>query len=155
MFKRVDCFRICEACRQLDNEEAIKCEHIPQTAHWLSESRTKRLKGLYSNASALALREYGGMIVSDHAPVYAKRDIAAAFALPRVQTTAPPNIIFTAVDPSGGGPSHMAITSGYYTNNGDFVVSFNRLLLGLYIIQYSCIITCKNPSTIPMMVNCE
>lgn len=52
-----------------------------------------------------------------------KEEVALAFAQERVTTTAPPKYIFTSCDPTGGGPSQLAICSGYYTSFGDFVVS--------------------------------
>ena len=150
MFKRVNCYRICDACQKLDPEEQIKCDHVPQTAHWLSEGKTKRLKGLYSNSSALALREYGGIIISDHTPVYKKDEIADTFNRDRYITSTIPNYIFTAVDPSGGGPSHMAICSGYYNKNGDFIVSIIN-----HISQYSCVTALRKPVSIAMILYCE
>lgn len=124
LFKRVECVNICKECQLLDHEEALKCEHVPQTAHWLSQARTKKLMGLYAGAGATAMQEYGGIIVSDYTPVYAKDDIIKLFSLPRYITTSIPDIIFTAFDPAGGGLSHVGICSLFFTKNLDVVVSF-------------------------------
>jgi len=123
-FRVVECFMICKDCRQLPREEAIKCDHVPQNAHWLSKKKSMRLKMLYKSSPALAMREFGGMIVSDYLPAFKKEEIAHLFdPLRRHVTAHAPKYIFTSADPNGGGPSHMAICSAYYYS-GSLVVSW-------------------------------
>ena len=130
-FRVVECFMICKDCRSLSREEAIKCDHVPQNAHWLSKKKSMRLKMLYKSSPALAMREFGGMVVSDYLPAFKKEEIAWLFnPSKRHITTHSPKYIFTSADPNGGGPSHMAICSAYF-HNGSLVVSlfFSFLLL--------------------------
>ena len=123
-FRVYENIMICKDCQKLDREQAIQCDHVPQQAHWLSAKKGQRLKLLYKSNPAMAMREFGGMVVSDFLPAFRKEEINYLFDLrPKVPTTAAPRYIFTAADPNGGGPSHMAICSGYF-HAGTLVVSF-------------------------------
>lgn len=118
-----DCMMICEACRKLERNEAFKCKHVRQTAHWLSKKKTERLKLLYKSNPALAMREFGGVIISDFLPCFKKEEIAVMFDGEPHETKSVPQYIFICADPNGGGPSHMAVCSAYYTS-GTLIVSF-------------------------------
>lgn len=122
-FNVVNCFQICEPCQKLDREKQILCTHVKNTAPWLSSSKIRDLKALYKTNPEDAIREFGGMVMSDHLPALRKEEVEKAFAQERVVTLAPPKYIFTSCDPCGGGPSQLALCSGYYTAFGDFVVS--------------------------------
>lgn len=162
-FKVVECFMICKDCQKLgkhkklhtllfffshtfvstEREEAIKCDHVPQTAHWLSKKKSQRLKLLYKTSPALAMREFGGMVVSDYLPAFKKDEVAWMFRDDRRHTTNhAPRFIFTAADPNGGGPSHMAICSAYY-HSGTLVVSFSFFFLAIEMAPW-CILECKH-----------
>ena len=124
-FKIVDCLMICNDCQKLEREEKVKCNHIPQKAHWLNARKGSRIKQVYENDLATALREMDGMIEDDFAPCFPKEHIERLFSRPLLETRYTPTHIFTGVDPNGGGKlSDLGIVSGYYDNNGNFIVSF-------------------------------
>ena len=68
----------------------------------------------YKTNPALAAREIQGMVVSDYQPCFQKSEVEAMFAAPHVPCRSAPRYIYTSADPNGGGPSHMALCSGYY-----------------------------------------
>ena len=115
---------ICEACRKLeDKQEQIKCNHVKQTAHWLSARKGNRLISLYKTDPSTAKGEFMGIIDDDFAPCFDKKDIDRLFSAPPWNIPFTPKYIYVAVDPNGGGPSQMAIASGYWDTSGNFVVS--------------------------------
>lgn len=125
-FRVCDCQLICEDCRKLDRDKQILCNHVKQTAHWLSSKKGARLKMLYAADPATAIKEFGGIIEDEYVPCFPKELIAHMFTgIPAVITTATPTYVFVTVDPSGGGMSQLAICSGYYRET-DHVVSGSR-----------------------------
>lgn len=123
-FNTVDCFMICEACRKLEDRlEQIKCNHVKQTAHWLSKRKGDRMQALYKSDPATYQREMQGLITDDYVPCFNKEHIERLFTSPPWTVNVAPEYVFVAVDPNGGGPSQMAIASGYW-DKGNFVVSF-------------------------------
>ena len=115
---------ICEDCRKLDREEQILCNHVKQTAHWLSSDKSARLKNLYLADPATAIKEFGGIIEDDFVPCFPKADIERFFQRAPFMTHSSPRYIFVTCDPSGGGMSQLAICSGYYDDLLNFVVSY-------------------------------
>jgi hypothetical protein len=134
-FKVVDCVMICKRCQQLPREKQIDCNHVPQTAHWLSSRKIETLKLLYKASPEVAMREFGGIVVSDYLPCFRKEEIAWAFTDPLVYTESIPAHVFICCDPNGGGPSHMAIASGYYNKMGDLVVSSSQILYRAFLYE--------------------
>jgi hypothetical protein len=130
-FNVVNCFQICEPCRKLPREKQIYCTHVKSTTPWLSQRKINDLKALYKNSPEDAIREFGGLVMSDHLPALRKEEVELAFSQDRVTTMSPPKYIFTSCDPTGGGPSQLALCSGYYNVFGDFIVKF-------YLLMYSC-----------------
>jgi len=122
-FNVINCFQICEKCLKLERTEQIKCTHVKSTAHWLSSKKIKELKQLYKASPEDAIREFGGMVVSDYKPALRKEEVQRCFANDRVPTTHRPAYVFTACDPNGGGPSQMSIVSAYFDSLGRLVVS--------------------------------
>ena len=43
-FKTIRAGRICDECGRLPYEQMIKCDHVPDGAHWKSSYKLKRLK---------------------------------------------------------------------------------------------------------------
>lgn len=121
-FQVIDCFQICKKCLLLERVKAIQCKHIKSTAHWLSSRKIAELKMLYKSDPETAIREFGGVVVSDYRPALRKEEVEKCFKMEPVATMHPPAYIFTACDPSGGGPSQLAIVSGYFTKLGDVVI---------------------------------
>jgi hypothetical protein len=123
-FNVVNCFQICSKCMKLEDDAArLACRHVKQSAFWLDSRKTQRIKLLYKTNPGLALRELGGLVVSDYLPAFRKEEIAWAFEEnERVTLIAAPKTIFIACDPTGGGPSEMAICSAYFAPSGEFVV---------------------------------
>lgn len=123
-FQVIECFQICENCLKLERTKQINCTHVKNTNHWLSSRKIRELKTLYKASPEDAIREFGGVVVSDYLPALPKEDIAKAFNAQKVCTLAPPRYVFTCCDPTGGGPSMLSIATGYYTKGNDVVVSF-------------------------------
>lgn len=133
-FNVIECFQICENCRKLERVKQIQCTHVKSTAHWLSSRKIKELKTLYKASPEDAIREFGGVVVSDYLPALRKEDIEKTFAYGLTETTlCAPKYIFTCCDPTGAGPSMLSIASGYYNNQGDVVVSLHPLF---YLFLY-------------------
>jgi len=72
---------------------------------------------------ATAIRELMGSVMDDHDTCFDRNDILRVFDLPHVDITATPKHVYVSVDPCGGGASKMAITSGYYDEELNFIVS--------------------------------
>lgn len=140
-FNVIECFQICKNCRKLERVKQIQCTHVKSTAHWLSSRKIKELKTLYKASPEDAIREFGGIVISDYLPALRKEDIDKTFALGCCEVTqSSPKYIFTCCDPTGAGPSMLSIASGYYNNQGDVVVSFyyfERYNSSEVILKYS------------------
>jgi len=121
-FNVIDCFQICTRCMKLERTKAMLCKHVKSTAHWLSTAKTRELKLLYTASPEDALRELGGIVVSDGKPALPKPEIERCFATAPIMTHNAPPFVFTACDPNGGGPSHMSICSAYFGMGGELVI---------------------------------
>lgn len=122
-FRVIDCFRICKRCMKLERVKAIECTHIKTTPHWLSSKKISELKTLYKANPEDALREFGGMSVSNHKPALLKDEVQRFFKAPPYLWQSPPRLIFTTYDPNGGGPSQAAMASGAFNAEHQLVVS--------------------------------
>jgi hypothetical protein len=123
-FRVLQCQQICAECQKLDRVLQIACTHVRNNAHWLSSRKMRELRTLYKANPEDAIREFGGIVVSDSLPAFRKEEIARVFASPPYEAQTPPPYVFVCCDPSGGGPSMMSIVSGYYTGIDTVVVSF-------------------------------
>ena len=92
---------------------------------------------MYSTDPTRAMNEYGGIAISQFIPCFDKHEIARMFDTELYNTLAIPNLIFIEVDPNGGGMSNMAIVTGYYNREFEFVVSFYILYI-YFLILWSC-----------------
>lgn len=128
-FNVVNCFQICDRCMKLPRAKAILCSHVKNTSHWLDQRKIRELKLLYKASPEDAMREFGGIVVSDHLPCFRKEEVLHAFQMPKVPTVSVPPYVFVACDPNGGGPSHLSIVSGYHNRQGDIVVRISFFLL--------------------------
>ena len=133
-FKTVRAGRICEECQRLPYEDMIKCEHVPDGAHWKSSYKRRRLNSLFAGDEARGLRELGGVIASDFTACFQKHDIEALFLNPVRTTATMPRHVYISVDPNGGGMSKMGVVAGYNDGNDTVVRPLCRaewfLLLG-------------------------
>lgn len=132
IFEVIHARQICDACMKLPHDKAIKCPHVKNNAHWINHRRAKKFSQLYEDP-ALAMREFGGAIVSSTMSAFRKDEITRMFEAERVRTTSAPSAIFIAVDNCGGGSNHMAICSGYFSRHGTFVVSLSLSLAFFFI----------------------
>jgi len=123
-FRTVDCFMICKSCRKLERDKQILCNHVKQTAHWLSARKGQRLKSLYKHDPSTAIREFGGISIDGFTPCFRPEDVALLYDAPPVVLNYTPDYVYVAVDPNGGGPSQMAIVSLYFDTNGRCIVSY-------------------------------
>lgn len=117
-FHVIDCFQICKACQKLERVKQINCNHIPSTTPWLAPRKQRELKQLYKASPEDAIREFGGMVVSDYKPALPKEEITRLFGREAIMTQGSPPYIFTTCDPNGGGPSQMSIVSVYFAGAG-------------------------------------
>lgn len=122
-FNTIRAGRTCEDCQKLPYEQMILCDHVRQTAHWKSVSKHKRIRLLYEGDEARAARELKGVVASSFTPCFEKQLITSCFALPRYIEDAPPKTLYVTADPTGGGPSRLAIASGFLEGT-TMVVSF-------------------------------
>lgn len=148
-FQVIECFRICKNCMKKERVKAIQCTHVRNTAHWLSNRKIQELKHLYTASPEDAIREFGGIVISDYLPALRKEDIQKTFASPTETTLSSPAYIFTCCDPTGAGPSQLSIASGYYNNQGDVIVraSQSSLFCVFYFDMYKISATELNHST--------
>lgn len=121
-FRVLECAKICKACRKLERVRQIACNHIRSSEHWLSDRKIRELRPLYKLRPEDAIREFGGLVISNNLPAFRKEEIARMFAAAPYDTLAPPPFVFTCCDPSGGGPSMLSVVSGYYTGVDTVVV---------------------------------
>lgn len=138
-----DCQLICEECRKLKPDKRILCDHVKQTAHWLSKKKSERIKVLYGSDSATIAKELLGVIADDYLPCFPAEFIQETFNTPPILTKSSPKYVFITVDPSGGGMSQLGICSGYYTDHMEFVVG---------PIIYSNRHVCSKPLTISIIL---
>lgn len=133
-FVTIEAGRICDDCSRLPYEVMIKCDHVEDTAHWKNPHKLKRLKVLFEGDEARGLRELGGIAASDFTACFQKAYIEALMNAPRYVTRTRPDTIYLTVDPNGGGPSKMAMCSGFLDGKR-LVVSY---LLFLVLPPPSC-----------------
>lgn len=136
-FQICDCQLICSDCRKLDKDQQILCNHVKQTAPWISTKKRARLNLLYANDPTTAIKEMSGIVEDDFIPCFPRELIQECFSLPPYHTKVTPQYIFTTVDPSGGGISQLAICTGYYDDNLNYVVSiFKTVPLYIPILHF-------------------
>jgi len=121
-FKTVKAGRICEECDRLPYEQMLKCDHVPDGAHWKSNYKRKRLNSLYEGDEARGLREMGGKIASNFTACFQKVDVEALFNQPLRTIHNMPRVIYMAIDPNGGGASKMGICT-VFLDGTDTIVS--------------------------------
>ncbi len=127
-FRIIECHMVCVDCRALPVDKQVDCDHI-KPPPWLDANKLGRLKKITAAGmgNATVIQEFAGRVEDDFPSLFDRVMVSETFNLPLVIEAAPPPIIYTAVDPSGGGMSELALCSGYYQPNGEtFVVSASR-----------------------------
>jgi hypothetical protein len=98
----------CAICAET-LEDPTQCPHVDVLPPaWKDESRRAVSKALYGGNRELLLRETLGIISSAPGQVWPSVKIRGFVNAPRVELREPPRLIFTALDPSGGGSSKQA-----------------------------------------------
>ena len=107
--------RMCAICAA---EGRDSCPHIEaEKAPWKSGGKREIVEALYGANTTLAKRELQGDVTDDLHAAYASRMVQATFDAPRVRLEdamggkASPNVIYVAIDPSGGGASKFSMVS--------------------------------------------
>jgi len=136
-FKTIKAGRICDDCGRLPYDLMIKCDHVPDGAHWKSIHKKRRLASLFEGDEARGLRELGGIMASDHTPCFQKKDISTLFDNDRWVLEAPPEAIYITIDPNGGGASDFGMAAGCF-DQGRLVVS-----LLFFFISLLSLVSCQ------------
>lgn len=101
----------CAMCAET-LEDPTQCPHVDVLPPaWKDESRRAVSKALYEGNRELLLRETLGIISSAPGQVWPSVKIRGFVTAPRVELRESPRLIFTALDPSGGGGSKQACVS--------------------------------------------
>jgi len=107
--------RICPACAA---EGRDSCTHLEvDKAPWKSGGKRDIVEALYGANTTLAKRELEGTVMDDMQSAYSKRMVHATFDAPRICLSdasggrSSPNVIYIAIDPSGGGASKFSLVS--------------------------------------------
>jgi len=151
-FYVINCFRICKRCLKLERVKAIQCTHIKSVPHWLSARKIRDLKALYKSNPEDAIREFGGVSVSDYKPALCRDEVEDCFKQDTIITRSHPSHIFTACDPNGGGPSQMSLASGYFDIDGSLVVS-RRFFSFYWGARYCLCAASKKSRTVGITLN--
>jgi hypothetical protein len=117
----------CTVCQAAGKPEDCTHKEMPP---WKDEAVMNRMKAIMNVESFN--REIGGVITVDAKLFYAHY-VEAFRKLPLHEWVLPPDIIFVAVDPAGGGSqSHYTITS-MAVDQGRWVVSFFPLVMQIIL----------------------
>lgn len=121
---------ICDACKASD--EPWKCVHrLNEIPRWQSSDKHEMLKTLLGDHTDLLQRESMGLCVDDIHRAFTSKSLDAFDARPRT-LVCPATVIFTSIDPSGGGPSHYAVVSTKVVNGITTVSNYSPLLARRY-----------------------
>ena len=107
----------CDECKKANVQD---CKHrMGELPSWKSSKRQQDQRILMSQNPALYYREVCGEIGMPASPLLSPDDIRRFIDRPRIYLTENCTRIFTCIDPSGGGPSHLAIISMIVQQIGD------------------------------------
>jgi hypothetical protein len=131
----------CKAC--LDKNMASKCNHMSSVLpKWKSEVRHEQQRAIYGEENKhLFEQETLGLVVHDSSRVFPEEDIKAFADSPPYNFHSSPYIIWSFIDPSGGGTqSAVVVVSIIYspdasTNKCRFVVTPPPLSLPVSFAQ--------------------
>jgi len=89
---------------------------------WKSIAKLDMVRALYADQGDLMQRESMGAITDDAKSLFESDKVVAFLHEKSFQLSSPPDYIFMAMDPNGGGTSHMAIVSIVFDGNDAVVV---------------------------------
>lgn len=115
---------VCKACLQLPQAEMGKCSHkVDQIPPWKSGPRHKRVQSLYRfDKEDRGLRETAGIIIGAENTVFSITQLRKLFDAETMPIYTPdpnyiPDRILLVADPDAGGPSSLAIMSGFIVHS--------------------------------------
>ena len=101
----------CEKCIQTLDDPS-KCPHVNlERPQWKSKEKQQVVKALYSGNQEMLLRESMGVVTEGSGGVFLKQCVKHLFDKARTQLPTQVHHCYTAIDPTGGGPSCFAIVS--------------------------------------------
>lgn len=109
VFKVMRVQMACQKC--IDTlSDPTKCQHVDVIPPaWKDAERQEVSKALYGQNKQLLLRETMGIITGNVGQVWNNNAVRGFFATPRLLMETTPLVLFTMVDPSGGGGSQQAV----------------------------------------------
>jgi len=115
---------VCQKHRDDDEPLLCRCklDYLPP---WKNVAAIRQAQGQYGDGnSADFIQEVLGEPVSSGTRIFDPKKLAAFFNTPAINIDMPPqgNVIFVAVDPSGGGESELAIASMLYMENSQLML---------------------------------
>jgi len=122
LFYVIDLQNACEQCKQ--SGEAANCTHVQQVQPpWRTTARREMLDHIYSGKRDLYAQENRGVRMDQTLYVFDRKLIAYLKAKPRhVVPNRRIDLVFTAIDPAGGGTqSDYAVVSTTF-HTGEYVV---------------------------------
>jgi len=131
LFKSLSIELCCPACRAKD-ATATQCVHrIDMLPEWKSEGRHEKVKRIMASVPELYMREALGVVASEKYGVFSSTQTSKlAGCLSGLQgttteigTSCRDHPVFVVVDPTGGGPSKLALISVWVTA-ACFLISF-------------------------------
>lgn len=134
---------VCKRCKERGvNKE--KCVHnLHRLPPWKSAEKQKKILQMMSNGAnaAVYMRENMGSIESSAIQYcFTKKHIDGFYHRREYHWQSFPQVIFTVVDPSGGGPSKYAIISIAVDDKGNIVVSLLLFFLHLMLCVRACLL---------------
>ncbi len=121
-FRTIRVSLVCAACEEAG--KGSECTHnqdlIPP---WKSAAKLDMVRALYGDQKDLMERESMGQITQDANSVFNMSDVESLMQLQALDFT--PDYFFTAVDPTGGGASYMAIVSVVLHEDKCFIVGLD------------------------------
>ena len=125
----------CDECIAT-KDDPTTCQHVDVIPPaWKDKNRQKASVALYGNNKQLLLRETMGIITGSVGQVWSNNTIRGFIYAPRITIEQKPLVLFTIVDPSGGGGSQQAIaTIALHQNNNtisecEFMPGFDDAVL--------------------------
>ena len=112
-----------------------KCPHVNlERPSWKSKEKQSVVKALYSGNQEMLMRESLGVVTEGSGGVFMKQCVKHMFE--RARTTMPQDVthVYTAMDPTGGGPSLFAIVSLIKVNGAIQVNASNITYRHCYFI---------------------